>query len=105
MVGASSERSTGGQGSDVTMETVYLSQKEFDELLDYSCSVPTGQTIGKRWRCRNDYYDASRGWLMGEYIPDPNDEPGWVAIKWRKIVIGTPPPVRTRRAQLPVHLL
>jgi flavin reductase (DIM6/NTAB) family NADH-FMN oxidoreductase RutF len=27
------------------METIYLSQKEFDALPNYSCSFPTGQTV------------------------------------------------------------
>lgn len=27
-----------------------ITQKELDELLEYSCSLPTGTTPGKRWK-------------------------------------------------------
>ena len=35
--------------SEITEETK-LSQQEFDKLLVYNTSLPTGQTIGKQWR-------------------------------------------------------
>ena len=67
---------------------VYLTQQEFDALYDYSCSIPTGTTIGKKWKRRNDYHDASKGWMQGEYVPC--EEEGRVGIDWREIVVGDP---------------
>lgn len=66
------------------METIKMSNTEFQSLLEYSTTIPTGTTIGKRWR-RN----TGEGWLMGEYIPDPQGDPGMVGIKWRKIETPT----------------
>jgi hypothetical protein len=67
------------------VETITLTKTEFDELLDYSCSNPTGTTIGKRWKRRRDYHDETKGWDMGEYIEHPN--PSLIGIKWREIIV------------------
>lgn len=61
-------------------EKIYVSQAEFDSLLEYSCSLPTGKTIGKRWKRQN-----ADGWLMGEYVEDP--DPAMVGILWRELVV------------------
>ena len=39
-----------------------LTQREFDCLPEYSTTVPTGTTIGKRWKRR-----SREGWHVGEY--------------------------------------
>lgn len=62
-----------------------MTQSEFDALLDYSASLPTGTTIGKQWKRRNDYHDESKGWMLGEYVEHPN--PDLVGIRWRQIEI------------------
>lgn len=64
-----------------------LTQQEFDALHDYSASLPTGTTIGKQWKRRNDYYDASKGWQLGEYVEHP--DPNLGGIRWRDIEITT----------------
>lgn len=66
-----------------------LTRQEFDELLEYSLSVPTGTTIGKRWKRK-----CTDCWLMGEYEPDPEKKEGWVQIRWRVILEIIEPPVR-----------
>lgn len=66
-------------------DLVMVTEREFRELPEYSCSLPTGQTIGKKWKRQKDYYDESKGWLMGEYIPDP--DPEMVGIRWRDLVL------------------
>ena len=43
------------------METIYLTQKEFDDLLEYSISQPTGVTIGKVWKRRNYVFKSPKG--------------------------------------------
>lgn len=59
-----------------------LTQEEFNELGEYSCSLPTGTTIGKRWKCRRPFEAeaADATWFIGEYVP--SEEPGMVGIKW-----------------------
>ena len=54
-----------------------LTASEFAALPDYSCSLPTGTTIGKRWRRLDGSHDrrfiASGGkprWIVGEYTRD-----------------------------------
>lgn len=84
------------------MNITLMSQEDFDALPNYSCSLPTGTTIGKRWKRRKDYYDESKGWLLGEYIP--SDQDGCVGIRWTDLkikagvngeYIDSSPPTRT----------
>lgn len=67
------------------MKTVRLSQQEFDALPDYSCSVPTGVVIGKKWKRRKEYRDADKGWLMGEYVASENEDEALIA--WSEIEV------------------
>lgn len=71
------------------METLQLTQAEFDALPEYSESLPTGTTIGKRWKreCRD-------GWVVGEYTSkEPKDRGDVVRIQWYlpEIVDGPAP--------------
>lgn len=86
---------------------IHLTKDEFEDLLAYNVTLPTGTIIGKRWkRQRWDIDKACRkcpnckmgilcgkGWInewdMGEYVEEPDQEkyPNSVAIKWREIVI------------------
>jgi hypothetical protein len=70
---------------------VIMTASEFKGLLEYSCSLPTGVLIGKRWK-RNLHAFCAPGtpprWLMGEYEED--DEPGYVRIRWREILEAVP---------------
>ncbi len=70
-------------------DTVSLSLAEFEALREYSCSLPTGTTIGKRWKRREPYNttEVVKRWLMGEYVECP--EPGRVGIVWRQITSVT----------------
>ncbi len=89
------------------VECVDLSRAEFEEQLgkfgEYSCSLPTGTTIGKRWFCNNDSYlhlkeqqqvvDATErrlagafpDWWQGEYAECDPPNPDRVRIIWRKV--------------------
>ncbi|RWX72516.1 hypothetical protein [Mesorhizobium sp. M2A.F.Ca.ET.039.01.1.1] len=59
-----------------------LSLREFNELLEYSASMPTGTKPGKRWKRLNGAHDFAfkqRGgkpvWMIGEYDPNaPSDD-------------------------------
>lgn len=66
--------------TEVESDTIRLTLAEFDALLDYSSSIPTGTTIGKRWKRRKVYHDESRGWVVGEFVEHP--DPDVVGIKW-----------------------
>lgn len=39
-------------------EVIELTRAEFDALPEYSCSLPTGTTLGKRWRKNGDAYGS-----------------------------------------------
>ena len=72
------------------IEIDVMTRAEFDALPTYSCTLPTGTTIGKKWkrdvneprRFHGDFA-VKEEWWTGEYIPDP--EPGMVGIKWRRV--------------------
>jgi hypothetical protein len=80
------------------LKTIALSQKEFDALPEYSCSLPTGTPIGKRWKCGWPYKEPRTNWYLGEYVACA--EPGMVGIVWREIVFVSKPgqPFRGRVA-------
>jgi hypothetical protein len=91
------------------MNTIYLNEKEFAGLPEYSCSLPTGQTVGKRWRRNNNSSQLigcpaglTPDWYMGEYFMDETIPEGKIGIRWSKIVVGLP---LKKVEQLPVHLL
>lgn len=69
-------------------EYLKLTREEFNRLPEYSWSLPTGTTIGKRWR-REQVWDEEgqkkSRWWVGEYIVDP--DPKMVGIKWYRVLI------------------
>jgi len=94
---------------------VKLTPREFDELLEYSTTLPTGTTIGKRWKRNQNmmrypicsHLDPWSGtkepdfrgepdWWMGEFIPDPDPKrdrdgkPLTIGIRWSKIEVVRP---------------
>lgn len=83
--------------------TVVMPRAEFAALLDYSCSLPTGVVIGKRWRRKKDYYDESKGWLLGEYYAlEGNDRE--VGIRWSELLIAEDVAAEEARAAAFVRL-
>lgn len=72
-------------GSDVPMLVddthAVMERRAFERLMEYSCTLPSGTYLGKRWRKKA----GARGWLLGEYVPDT--EPGMVGIRWRTILV------------------
>ena len=63
---------------------VYMTMCEFDMLPEYSCSIPTGTTAGKRWKRGWPYMQPRHSWQMGEY---GQPEGVIVPIIWRSIFI------------------
>lgn len=78
-------------GSEVEMLVddthAVMSRAAFADLGEYSCTIPTGAYVGKRWRRDNNAFvrGAEPEWLLGEYVKDP--DPKVVGIKWRRILL------------------
>lgn len=51
-------------------ESIKLTVGEFHELLEYSCSYPTGTTIGKCWKA----HLSTGEWVHREYTKHPTDD-------------------------------
>lgn len=71
-------------------KSAVMAFSEFKALLNYSASLPTGTTPGKRWRAK---YRGTGNWWMGEYLDDIRVDPRGarfgktIGIKWRRILI------------------
>jgi len=63
------------------LAVVRMTEKALADLLEYSCSLPTGTTIGKQWKRKVDKH----GWRLGEYVED--QDPNMVGIIWRCIEV------------------
>lgn len=74
-----------GARLDPKPDVEVMTQAEFDALPSYSCSLPTGTIVGKRWRRGHPYANPTHWWL-GEYIEHP--DPGYVGVRWRLIEVA-----------------
>ena len=63
-----------------------ISRADLGALGEYSCSIPTGKTRGKRWRCQLGFGgyspEATREWKLAEYLDCRCCGPREVAIAW-----------------------
>jgi len=78
----------------IALPVLSLTAEQMQRLPEYSATLPTGKTIGKRWRCRlteRSPWDPkgcgkTLGWSVGEYAElSPEDQkkwPGEIAILW-----------------------
>ena len=72
------------QESDVLVDETHavMTRITLKQLPDYSCSIPTGNYVGKRWR--RAYQE---GWLMGE-MTNPDPVTGLARnIIWREVLV------------------
>jgi hypothetical protein len=81
---------------------VLLTKREFDDLLEYSSSLPTGTTPGKAWKARNRVTGEWKRGVYGLPYPEGHRYHGQIPIGWRSIVvqgapIAFPREVRIRR--------
>ena len=68
------------------MEKIWLTLEQFEKLDDYSCSIPTGTTIGKTWRRRVPYLfpvTKDTKWYRGKYVE--HSDPNKTGIEWALI--------------------
>ena len=76
-----------------TLPVIKLRPGEFTSLSEYSATLPTGATPGKRWRRLDGKFDhtwkAAGGkprWIIGEYAEIPGNKTR-VAVNWYRPVI------------------
>lgn len=70
------------------LEPDMLTQRQFDALLEYSHSIPSGTVAGKKWKKREPYRDDEGPpfyWFTGEYVA--SSRPGMIGVIWRRVVI------------------
>lgn len=76
--------------------SVFVTQADFNALLNYSGSLPTGTTPGKIWRRAAHYFhqEPNDEWFLGHYgqpYPDDHEFAGQIPITWKPLVIeGVP---------------
>lgn len=60
-----------------------MSKAALDSLLEYSLSLPSVTTIGKKWKRRIPAFGPLVGWAIGEYVE--SGQPNRVGIEWRRV--------------------
>lgn len=65
-------------------DSAIMTRREFDDLDNYSCTIPSGTFVGKIWKRGEPYRDPSQ-WFLGEYTS--HEDPDTIGIKWRRIYI------------------
>ena len=77
------------------MDEEVITLEELSDLFEYSCSLPTGTTIGKRWRLATAWNRRATEteWQIAEYVEHP--DPDKVGIKWVWAVVEPGVPHRT----------
>lgn len=70
---------------------------EFNALLEYSASLPTGTTPGKRWKRLDGSHDRAfiraggkPRWMIGEYDPNDDGKGKKIKVNWYRPVIRVP---------------
>lgn len=67
--------------------TMRISRSEFDKLLEYSSTIPTGVVVGKMWKRRigplvKGSDDPSHNWVIGLYAGTISEGKDGVLIRW-----------------------
>ena len=65
-------------------EPIRLTEDEFRKLPEYSCSYPTGTTIGKCWKA----HLGTGEWVHLEYAKHPTDDSKVLIISRNIIIVG-----------------
>lgn len=89
---------------------IKLTQVELDKFSEYSCSLPTGTTVGKRWKRDANAYRRGLpegtlpAWWIGEYVEHP--DPEMINITWTRVKLMVPyRPGRMARLMVRLGLL
>jgi hypothetical protein len=77
-----------------SLPVLKLTCREFKKLSEYSASLPTGTTPGKRWKRLDGAHDhafiragGKPKWQIGEYDPACPDDAKTIKINWYRPVI------------------
>lgn len=65
-------------------EPIRLTEDEFNKLLEYSASYPTGTTVGKCWKA----HLGTGEWVHLEYAGHPTDDSKVLIISRNIIIVG-----------------
>ena len=70
-------------------DAIVLPDTDVEALLEYSCSLPTGTTIGKRWKRLEPYRAPAHQQrrYLGEYVE--HADPDKVGIRWTPLLTST----------------
>lgn len=71
-------------------QVVKMTRKEFDALGEYSLTLPTSPSPGRRWKCARPAFNP-KNWYLGEAYELPKDDPDHgkqVGIRWSLIEIA-----------------
>ena len=71
----------------------HLTKAEFDALPEYSATLPTGTTPGKRWKRHDGLFDPTctdPKWMIGEYDPIDDGKGSTIKINWYWPVLVVP---------------
>lgn len=72
------------------LPAIYITKQEFQDLSEYSCSEPTGTTIGRAWKSNIIAYthssqlkvpDRTPIWMYSQYAEHPTEPDKKVLIK------------------------
>lgn len=76
------------------LPTERIKARVFFALPEYSATIPTGVTIGKRWRClvgaHDPYFRGKPRWVIREFVAVENPKMAGIA-QYRPIIIAERP--------------
>lgn len=68
-----------------SLPALHLTKAEFEALGEYSATLPTGTTPGKKWKRHDGAYDPACDkpvWIIGEYDPEDDGTGPAIKINW-----------------------
>lgn len=86
----------------VTPKGILITRREFDALPEYSCSLPTGTAVGKKWKRRVPYRtqtDPPNDWYLGEYVE--SYKKNQIGIEWTLLILPDEPAALTASKEPP----
>ena len=89
---------------------VFMTTRALESLLEYSTTLPTGTTEGKRWRraVRPWFNRPSDEWHLGEFgtpYPEGHEYHGQIPIHWFEIVVTDAPRCWPRHVLVPLRAI
>lgn len=67
-------------------EPAIFTQRDFNDLSEYSTSLPTGTTVGKQWKRDNNHHRTNHDWNLCTYVDIGSEDR--IGIRWQKLLIA-----------------